>query len=378
MNTKLFSSLAGALALAAMSSVALAQTVEVKLGFAGPLTGAQAQYGKDMQNGIVLAIEEMNATNPKIGGKNVKFVLQSEDDQADPRTGAQVAQKLVDSGIKGMLGHFNSGTTIPASAIYNKAGIPQVAMATAPEYTQQGFKNTFRMMTSDTQQGAVIGAYAVKGLSKKKIVVIDDRTAYGQGLADEFEKAAKAAGGTIVMREFTNDKAQDFKSILTKVKAKNPDAIFFGGVEAQSAAIVKQMKELKINAVFMSGETTKTDNFLKIAGVAAEGSVASLAGLPLDQMPGGNAYVAKYKKRFNENVQTYSPYAYDGAMALMAAMKRADSIEPAKYLPALARTTMSGVTSSKIAYDAKGDLKDGGITVYQVKQGAWVPLPALK
>jgi len=262
--------------------------------------------------------------------------------------------------------------------IYNKAGIPQIAMATSPEYTSRGFKSTFRMMTSDTQQGAVIGTYAVKGLSKKKIVIIDDRTAYGQGLADEFEKAAKAAGGTIVMREFTNDKAQDFKSIITKIKAKNPDAIFFGGVEAQSAGIVKQMKELKVGAIFMSGETTKTDSFLKIAGASAEGSVASLAGLPMDQMPGGKAYVTKYEKRFGEKVQTYSPYAYDGAMAMMAAMKRADSVEPAKYLPALAGTTMSGVTSSKIAYDDKGDLKDGGITVYQVKQGAWVPMPALK
>jgi branched-chain amino acid transport system substrate-binding protein len=365
----------GALALAVgLFSTVHAATVEVKLGFAGPLTGAQAQYGKDMQNGIVLAIDEINKTKPVIGGQEVKFVLISEDDQADPRSGAVVAQKLVDSGIKGMLGHFNSGTTIPASAIYNRAGIPQIAMATAPEYTKQGFKNTFRMMTSDTQQGAVIGTYSVKTLGKKNIAIIDDRTAYGQGLADEFEKAAKAAGAKIVKREFTSDKASDFKAVLTSLKRLKPEAVFFGGVEAQAAGIAKQMKELQFVATFMSGETAKTDNFLKLAGPAAEGSVVSLAGMPLDKMPGGAAYVKKYEDRFKEKVQTYSPYAYDGAMSLMLAMKRANSTEPAKYLPALARTNVAGVTSSKISYDAIGDLKEGGITVYQVKNGAWVPL----
>ena len=164
------------------------------MGFAGPMTGAQAHYGKDFQNGITLAVEDINATKPVIGGKPVRFVLDSADDQADPRTGTTVAQKLVDDGIKGMLGHFNSGTTIPASRIYANAGIPEIAMATAPEYTQQGFKTTFRMMTSDTQQGSVAGTFAVKTLRVKKIAIVDDRTAYGQGLADQFEKAAKACG----------------------------------------------------------------------------------------------------------------------------------------------------------------------------------------
>jgi branched-chain amino acid transport system substrate-binding protein len=217
--------LAGATLVAAMSLAGSAygqQADDVKIGYAGPMTGAQAHYGKDMQNGIALAIEDVNATKPTIGGKPVRFVLDTADDQADPRTGTTVAQKLVDDGIKGMLGHFNSGTTIPASRIYANAGIPQIAMATAPEYTQQGFKTTFRMMTSDTQQGAVAGSFAVKNLGMKKIAIIDDRTAYGQGLADQFEKAAKAAGGKIVDREFTNDKAVDFKSILTRLKAANP------------------------------------------------------------------------------------------------------------------------------------------------------------
>ena len=354
-----------------------AQAEDIKLGFAAPMTGAQAQYGKDMQNGVVLAIEEFNATHPKIGGKEVKFVLLSEDDQADPKTGSVVAQKLVDKGIQGMLGHFNSGTSIPASTVYNRAGIPQIAMATAPEYTRQGFKNTFRMMTSDTQQGSVIGAFAVKKLGAKTIAIVDDRTAYGQGLADEFEKAAKAAGGKIVRREFTNDKAVDFKAVLTNIKRSNPDIIFFGGAEAQSAPMAKQMKELGLKAPLVSGEMSKTDNFIKLAGPAANGTVVSLAGLPLDQMPGGPGYKQRYEKRFGSKVETYSPYAYDGAMAMMKAMVKANSAEPAKYLPVLAKTSMIGVTTRNLAYDARGDLKDGGITVYKVVDGQWTVLESV-
>ncbi|WP_322103834.1 branched-chain amino acid ABC transporter substrate-binding protein [Paraburkholderia sp. J41] len=372
--------LAGATLLAAVSLAGTAhaqQAEDVKIGFAGPMTGAQAHYGKDFQNGITLAVEEMNATKPVIGGKPVHFVLDSADDQADPRTGTTVAQKLVDDGIKGMLGHFNSGTTIPASRIYANAGIPEIAMATAPEYTQQGFKTTFRMMTSDTQQGSVAGAFAVKNLGMKKIVVIDDRTAYGQGLADEFTKAAKAAGGNIIDREYTNDKAVDFKSVLTKAKAMNPDLVYFGGADSQAAPMVKQMKSLGIKAPLMGGEMVHTPTFLQIAGDAANGTVASLAGLPLDQMPGGKDYVEKYKKRFGEDVQTYSPYAYDGAMAMFTAMKKANSTDPAKYLPFLAKTDMQAVTTSHLAYDAKGDLKNGGITLYKVVDGKWTTLQSV-
>ncbi|SEB02565.1 branched-chain amino acid ABC transporter substrate-binding protein [Paraburkholderia sartisoli] len=365
-------------AVMSLAGTAQAQTAEdVKIGFAGPMTGAQAHYGKDFQNGITLAVEEENATKPVIGGKAVRFVLDSADDQADPRTGTTVAQKLVDDGIKGMLGHFNSGTTIPASRIYANAGIPEIAMATAPEYTQQGFKTTFRMMTSDTQQGSVAGTFAVKSLGMKKIAIVDDRTAYGQGLADQFEKAAKASGATIIAREYTNDKAVDFKSILTKLKAANPDLIYYGGADSQAAPMVKQMKTLGMKSPLMAGEMVKTDTFLKIAGDSANGTVASLAGLPLDEMPGGKDYVARYKKRFNEDVQTYSPYAYDGAMALFNAMKKANSTDPAKYLPMLAQTSMPAVTSKDLAYDSKGDLKNGGITLYKVVDGKWTTLQSV-
>lgn len=356
---------------AAESAAPAAEAQVVNIGFAAPLTGPQAHYGEEYKNGVTLAVEDANAENPTIDGKPVKFQLQAEDDQADPKTATQVAQKFVDAKINGIIGHFNSGTAIPASKIYNDAGIPMIAMATAPQFTQQGFNTTFRSMTSDTQQGAVMGKFVVEKLGAKKIAIIDDRTAYGQGLADEFEKSVKAAGGEIIKREFTNDKATDFTAILTTIKGAGADIIFYGGADAQSAPMAKQLKRLGITVPLVSGEMTKTPTFLKLAGAEAEGTIASLAGLPLEQMPKGNDYATRYKARFNQDVATYSPYGYDATRIMIEAMKKANSADPAKYLPELAKTEYAGVTAASIAYDEKGDLKNGTVTVYKVEGGDW-------
>ena len=350
---------------------AAAEAQVVNIGFAAPLTGPQAHYGEEYKNGVTLAVEDANAENPTIDGKPVKFQLQAEDDQADPKTATQVAQKFVDAKINGIIGHFNSGTAIPASKIYNDAGIPMIAMATAPQFTQQGFNTTFRSMTSDTQQGAVMGKFVVEKLGAKKIAIIDDRTAYGQGLADEFEKSVKAAGGEIIKREFTNNKATDFTAILTTIKGAGADIIFYGGADAQSAPMAKQLKRLGITVPLVSGEMTKTPTFLKLAGAEAEGTIASLAGLPLEQMPKGNDYATRYKARFNQDVATYSPYGYDATRIMIEAMKKANSADPAKYLPELAKTEYAGVTAASISYDEKGDLKNGTVTVYKVEGGDW-------
>ncbi|MBI2509765.1 MAG: branched-chain amino acid ABC transporter substrate-binding protein, partial [Betaproteobacteria bacterium] len=260
--------------------------ITVKIGQASPLTGPQAHLGKDNDNGARLAIEEMNAKGLMIAGAKVKFELMSEDDQADPKTGTIVAQKMVDAKVAGVIGHLNSGTTIPASKIYNDAGIPQVSpSATNPKYTEQGYKGAFRVMANDVQQGKVLGEYAVK-TGAKRIAIIDDRTAYGQGLADEFEKAAKAGGANVVGREFTSDKATDFRSILTSVKAKKPDLVFYGGMDGQAGPMAAQMKSLGIKARFLGGDGAQSAEFIKLAGPAAEGVIASSPGLPLDKMPG--------------------------------------------------------------------------------------------
>lgn len=357
--------------LAALASTPAAAERVVKLGFAAPLTGPQSHYGEDMRNGLTLALEEANAQGIELNGERAKFELVSRDDQADPRVAVQVAQQIVDEGVDGVLGHFNSGTTIPASSVYNNEGLPQIAMATSPEYTAQGFETTFRMMTSDTQQGAAAGEFIVKDLGAKTVALIDDRTAYGEGLADQVAKAVEARGGSIVAREYTTDKSNDFTAILTNIRAKNPDVVFFGGLDAQSGPMRRQMVRLGIQAPLMSGEMTRSETFLKLAGEDAEGTYASLAGVPLQQMAAGTKFEEAYKARFNQNPGVYAPYAYDGAWNMITAMKEAGSSKPADYLPKLAALQRAGATSESIAYDDNGDLKEISVTIYQVKDGKW-------
>jgi branched-chain amino acid transport system substrate-binding protein len=345
----------------------------IKIGQVSPLTGPQAHLGKDNDNGARLALEELNAQGVTIGGAKVKFELMSEDDQADPKTGTIVAQKLVDAKVAGVIGHLNSGTSIPASKIYNDAGIPQISpSATNPKYTQQGYKGAFRVMANDVQQGKVLGEYAVGKLNAKKIAIIDDRTAYGQGLADEFEKAAKAAGATVVGREYTSDKSTDFRAILTNVKARQPDIVFYGGMDSQAGPMAAQMKSLAIKAKLLGGDGAQSVEFIKLAGPAAEGSIASSPGLPLDKMPGGKGFTDRFTAKYGQ-IQIYAPYAYDATMTLIEAMQKANSTEPSKYLPELAKISRQGVTGP-IAFDEKGDLKSGPITLYEVKAGKWVTL----
>ncbi|MEW5893065.1 MAG: branched-chain amino acid ABC transporter substrate-binding protein [Pseudomonadota bacterium] len=349
----------------------------IKIGSVAPLTGPQAHLGKDNENGARLAVEEINAKGLTLGGKPVKLELIGEDDQADPKTGTVVAQKLVDLGVAGVIGHLNSGTTIPASKIYFDAGIPQISpSATAIAYTAQGYKTAFRVMTNDEQQGKVLGQFAVNSMGAKKIAIIDDRTAYGQGLADEFEKAAKAAGASVVAREFTSDRATDFTAILTSIKSKNPDVVFFGGMDPQGGPMAQQMKRLGLTAKFLGGDGIQNGNFIKLAGVEAEGTVASLPGLPLDAMPGGAGFKQRFEARFGP-IQVYAPYAYDAVYVLVEAMKRADSADHAKVVAELPKTDFEGVTG-RIRFDAKGDTTGGAVTLYQVKNGAWVVLETVK
>ncbi len=349
----------------------------VKLGHAAPLTGPQAHLGKDNENGARLAIADANARKPRIGGRDVVFELLSEDDQADPKQGTLVAQKFVDAKVNGVIGHLNSGTTIPASKIYADAGLPQISpSATNPQYTLQGFKTAFRVMANDVQQGRVLGDYAAKQLKAGTVAIIDDKTAYGEGLAKEFKKAAEADGVRIVAEEHTDDKAVDFAAILTKVKSKKPDLLFYGGMDAQAGPMAAQMKKLGLKSKFLMGDGGCTVEFAKLAGDAAEGHYCSLPGVPLDKMPGGVAFRDHYKAMFNTDIQLYAPYVYDAVMVMIDAMKRADSVEPAKYRAELPKTAYAGVTSM-ISFDEKGDIKDGAVTLYQFRGGIKEPLETI-
>ncbi|MBS0312686.1 MAG: branched-chain amino acid ABC transporter substrate-binding protein [Proteobacteria bacterium] len=354
---------------AAPAAPAAPQEIVIKLGHVGPTSGQIAHLGKDNESGARLAIDEANAKGIMIDGKKAKFELLAEDDAADPKQGTAVAQKLVDAKVVGIVGHLNSGTTIPASAIYNQAGIAMISpSATNPKLTQQGFKNVFRVVANDVAQGGAIGSFAAK--LGKKVAVIDDKTAYGAGLADEAEKAAKAAGATIVIREaLANEKEQDFKGVLTKVKAKAPDVIIFGGMDAQSGPMLKQMKALGLKAKFISGDGSQTGELIKLAGDAAEGAYATNAGLPKERMPQGQAFYDKFKQKYGVDVQVYAPFSYDAMNVLIDAIQKVGP-DPAKIVDAVHNANYNGVIG-KIAFDDKGDIKDGAVTVYQAKGGKW-------
>ena len=343
----------------------------IKIGHVAPTSGGIAHLGKDNEMGARMAIEELNAKGVTIGGKKVTFQLLAEDDAGDPKQGTAVAQKLVDSKVNGVVGHLNSGTSIPASKEYSNAGIPQISpSATNPQYTRNGYKTAFRVVADDVHLGGTLGRYAMKEMKGKSIAVIDDRTAYGQGVAEEFSKAVKASGGAIADSQFTTDKATDFTAILTAVKAKKPDIVFYGGMDAVAGPMIRQMKQLGITAKLMGGDGICTGELPKLAaGAMADGQVvcAEAGGVEGEQKAGMEEFRTKFKAKYNTDVQIYAPYVYDAVNVMVAAMVKADSADPKVYLPVLAKTEgYKGVTGT-ITFDEKGDIKNGALTLYTYK-----------
>ena len=354
----------------------------IKIGHVGPTSGAIAHLGKDNENGARMAIEELNAKGITIGGQKMTIELLPEDDAADPKQGTSVATKLVDAKVNGVIGHLNSGTTIPASQIYKDAGIPQISpSATNPKYTRQGFPTTFRVVADDVHLGSTLGKYAVTTLKGKSIGVIDDRTAYGQGVAEEFKKAVEAAGGKIAGHEFTTDKATDFNAILTTLKGKKVDVVFFGGMDAVAGPMIKQMAQLGIRAKFMGGDGICSSELPKLAGTAMKDDMvycAEAGGVEGEGKAGMDKFRADFKAKFNAEVQVYAPYVYDAVNIMVAAMVKADSADPKKYLPELAKTTdYKGVTGT-ISFDEKGDIKNGALTLMTYKGGKRTELAVIR
>jgi branched-chain amino acid transport system substrate-binding protein len=349
----------------------------VKIGMSAPLTGVSAANGKDLENGVRLAIEDANAQHIKLGGQDVRFELDSVDDQGDPRIGVQVAQKLVDDGVAVVVGYYNSGVALPSSPIFAKAGIPLIdPAATNPAITHQGLKTVFRIIATDTQNSGNAGKYAVTVMKARRIAVMDDRTAFGQGAVEEFKKAVVAAGGRIVAAEYTNDKAVEFNAQLTNIKAANADLLYFAGLDNQAALITKRMRHLGMRARFVGSGGIADSIFLNVAGSAAEGAMAWEYGRPIDTLPQGKVFAQKFKKRFGVDMLTYAPFAYDCVWVAINAMKQAGSAKPAEFLPALRATHYEGITG-KIAFDADGDLKNPTSTVYQVRGGRWAPVTTI-
>ncbi|SAK50980.1 extracellular ligand-binding receptor [Caballeronia hypogeia] len=346
---------------------AASEATVVKIGHAAPLTGLQAHLGRDNENGARLALEEISAQGLTIDGRSIRLELDSQDDAADPRTGEEVAQKLVDDHVVAVIGHMNSGVSIPASKIYSDAGIAEISPSTTnPAYTQQGYKTTFRVVATDALQGPVLAGYAIKTLHAKKVVVVDDSTAYGRGLADEFTKTMQAGGVKLIAREQTTEKARNFKAILTKIRRVQPDVVMYGGMDVTGGPFAKEAAALGIKAKILAGDGVCTDELAELAGDAVQNIVCSEAGLALSKMDKGADFEKKYEARFHAPVQIYAPFAYDAMYVIVDAMKRANSIEASKVLAAIATTDYNGLTGH-IAFDDHGDLKAGTITLYDFK-----------
>ncbi len=357
-------------ALATIAGMASAQDMVVKIGHVAPISGSQASYGKDNENGARMAIEDLNAKGVVIGGKKVKLELVAEDDAADPKQGAAVAQKLCDAKVAGVAGHLNSGTTIPASKIYNDCGIPMVTpSATNPNLTKPGYKTTFRLLANDNALGAGLAFYAADALKLKRIAIIDDRTAYGQGVAAVFKKTAAEKGITIVDEQFTTDKSVDFMAILTQIKSKNPDGVFYGGMDPQAGPMLRQMEQLGLsNVKYFGGDGICTMDLIKQSGGAKtlDNVVCAEGGASLAKMPGGEAWKKRYDAKYPGQFQVYSPYTYDAVNVLVAAMVAAGSSDPKVYLPKLAATNYKGITTN-VQFEANGELKNPAMTLYTYK-----------
>lgn len=351
-----------------------AEETIVKVGVAAPMTGGNAVYGKDIEAGVKMAVAEANSRKPVIGGVPIRFEVESQDDQADPRLGVQAAQQLVDDGVAFVVGHFNSGTTLPASQIYAKAGVPMLTpSATNPTITQGGLSTVYRVIATDAQNAGAAGAYAVKVSNAKRIAVLDDRTAFGQGEADEFVKAVTASGGTIVDRQFTNDKAVDFSAQLTHIKSLNADLIFCGVLDAQGAMVVKRMKQLGMKAQFVGGGGVMDADFIKLAGPAADGAMAWEYGHPIDTLALGKAFQTDFKKTYGVDMLSYAPFAYDAATLTIKAMEKANSVKPSVFNASIKSTDFQGVTG-EIQFEKNGDLRNASSTLYRVKDDTWVPI----
>ncbi|MDO8372040.1 MAG: branched-chain amino acid ABC transporter substrate-binding protein [Polaromonas sp.] len=347
-------------------------TLVVKIGHVAPTSGAQAHYGKDNENGVRMAIEDLNKQGVMIGGKKATFEIVAEDDAADPKQGTAAAQKLCDSKVAGVVGHLNSGTTIPASKVYNDCGIPHVTgAATNPDLTKPGYNTTYRIIANDLALGAGLAFYAADTLKLKKVAVIDDRSAYGQGVADIFKKTAKEKGMTVVDEQFTTDKATDFMAILTAIKAKGPDAVFYGGMDPQAGPMLRQMEQLGMSKVkYFGGDGICTSEIAKLAAGAKTLSnvICAEGGASLAKMPGGVEWKKRYDEKYPNQFQVYSPYTYDATFVLVDAMKRANSIDPKTYIPELLKTSYKGVTTT-IEFLPNGELKNPSITLYTYKDG---------
>ncbi|MDO8963510.1 MAG: branched-chain amino acid ABC transporter substrate-binding protein [Coriobacteriia bacterium] len=354
-------------------SGAAAKPSKVALGFAAPLTGDNAVYGQGMKNAVEMAIAEVNAS-PEGTESGITFSIAPQDDQGDPKQAVNVANALVGNpDVAAVVGHFNSGCSIPASAVYNRAGMAMVSVSSNPQLTAQGFKVVNRIVPKDDAQGS-FAAGLVKKLGYANVALLDDSTPYGEGLAKEFRKQYETDGGKIVVAEKIQSKETDFKALVTKIKSLSPAAIYYGGAHVEGALLSKQASEAGVKVPLIGGDMLYTEEFIKIAGAAnAEGDICTILGLPIDQQPGGAAFIEAYKAKFNKGPEAYDSYAYDSAKVIMAAIIKAGTADRVKVAEAIRAGSYDGVTGTT-SFDANGDTTNKAISAYKVEGGKWAQI----
>lgn len=359
------------LAIGAM--VGCSRTVDVKIGVVAPMSGALAQYGKDMAQGAQVAMDELNGEGFRIGGKRANFILVTEDDKADKDAGKAAAKRLIDAGVVGVFGHFNSGVSIAAAPLYSDAKIPQMSVSTNPKYTNLGLKTTFRITANDIQQGATLGQLISDKLKAKSVFMVDDKTMFGVGLADEVKKKLSSASLT-PKTESVDGKTVNYTQLVEQIKESNADVVFFGGDEGVGLPLLKTLREAGSNAIFVAGDAMCDPAFIKAIDAVAKGAAdqnfyCTVAGVPPSWLAAGIGFTKLYKDKYNLAPGSYATLAYTGIHVFAQAMQQAKSVDPVVYMPVLAKEPFDGKIQGNVEFDAKGDVKDGTVVIYESIKG---------
>lgn len=347
-----------------------AEPTQVKIGFAAPLTGDNAVFGQGMQRAVELAFKEANAS-PEVREAGLEFVIRAEDDQGDPKQAVNVANILAsDPTVLGVIGHFNSGCSIPAAPIYQQARMAMITVSSNPALTAAGHTVVNRIVAKDDVQGAYAATLVLEELGFDRVVVIDDSTQYGVGLAAEFIRAFEAGGGTVILREQIQPKTMDFSALVTRIRGLSPEAVYYAGAHTEGGLISKQMSEAGITAPLVGGDMIYSAEYIAVAGAAnAEGDVATSLGLPLEQQPRGKDFQAAYEAEFGRAPEAFDSYAYDQAWIFVEAVLEA-GLDREAIARAIREGSFDGVTGVT-EFDENGDTTNQVISAYRVVNGEW-------
>src|SRR5215204_6316843 len=347
----------------ALSGAAHAQ---IKLGIGGPITGPNASFGAQLKNGGEQAVEDINAAGGVLGQK---IQVSVGDDVSDPKQGVSVATESAGEGVKWVVGHFNSGVSIPASDVHLDAGIVQITPAsTNPKFTERSMWNTFRTCGRDDQQGAVAGAYLAAKFNGKKVAIVHDKTPYGKGLADETQKAMESKGLKAAMYEGINPGEKDYSALVSKLKQTGADVVYFGGLHTEAGLIIRQMRDQGLQSPLMSGDGIVSAEFTSIAGPGADGTLMTFSPDPRKN-PNAKDAVAKFKAK-NFEPEAYTLYAYAAVQILADAAKQVGGVEPKKMADNMKQGKAFKTVIGDISFDKKGDITRPDYVMYVWKKGA--------